>query len=116
MGICVGDKTKHNVLGFLILTQVNSGIVNTYTDLASTDWKARLGVHKTSFKHKPKPGAKSSNGTELSNHIWKHKDDSINYTLSWNILDRAKPFNPTTNMCRLCLTENYTVDNRPSTR
>ena len=82
-------------------------IVNTYTGLASTDWKARLGVHKTSFKHKPKPGAKSNNGTELSTHIWELKDQNINHTLSWKILDRAQPFNPSTNMCRLCLTEKY---------
>ena len=39
------------------------------TGLASTDWKSRLAVQKLSFKHKPKPGAKSSNSTELSNHV-----------------------------------------------
>ena len=102
-----GQCLLTNTIYQATVTQVDSGIVNTYTGLASTDWKARLGVHKASFKHKPKPGAKSNNGTELSTHIWELKEESINHTLSWKILDRAHPFHPSTNMCRLCLTEKY---------
>ena len=89
------------------VTEVASGKVETYTGLASTEWKKRLAVHRTSFKHKPKPGAKSSNGTELSNHIWKLKEQDIENKIDRKILDRAQPYNPTTKMCRLCLTEKY---------
>ena len=64
-------------------------------------------VHKTSIKNRPKPGAKSSNSTELSNHTWELKDKKIDYTISWKIIDRAQPFNPSTKMCRLCLIEKY---------
>ena len=102
-----GQCLLTNTIYQATVTQVDSGTVETYTGLASTNWKARLAVHKTSIKHKPKPGAKSNNGTELSTHIWELKDQSLNHTLSWKILDRAQPFNPTTNMCRLCLTEKY---------
>ena len=87
-------------------TTVNE-VVKTYTGLALTDWKARLGVHKSSFEHKTKSGAKSSNGTELSNHIWKLKEQKIYFKIDGKILDRAQPYNLTTKMCRLCLTEKY---------
>ena len=36
-----------------------------------------LAVHKSSMKNKPKPQAKSSNSTELSNHTWNLKDKGI---------------------------------------
>ena len=89
------------------VTQVTSGKVETYTGLASTTWKARLAVHKTSMKHKPNPQAKSQNGTELSTHTWELKDKGIEYSLKWKLLDTAQAFNPTTKICRLCLTEKY---------
>ena len=81
--------------------------MQTYTGLASTEWKKRLAVHKSSIRHRAKPGAKSANSTELSNHTWDLTDKKIDYTISWKIIDRAQPFNPTAKMCRLCLTEKY---------
>ena len=102
-----GQCLLTNTIYQATVTEVVSGKVETYIGLASTDWKKRLGVHKTSFKHKPKPGAKSSNATELSNHIWKLKEQNIENKIDWKILDRAQPYNPTTKMCRLCLTEKY---------
>jgi hypothetical protein len=102
-----GQCLARNTIYQATVTEVVSGKVETYTGLASTDWKSRFNVHKTSFKHKTKPGAKSSNGTELSNHVWKLKDQSIDYSMDWKILDRAQPYNPSTKKCRLCLTEKY---------
>ena len=100
-----GQCLLSNTIYQATVTEVDSGQVQTYTGLASTDWKSRLAVHKTSFKHKPKPGAKSSNSTELSNHVWELNDKKINHKIDWKILDRAQSFNPTTKKCRLCLTE-----------
>ena len=102
-----GQCLLTNTIYQATVTQVDSGQVQTYTGLASTNWKARLAVHKSSFKHKPKPNAKSSNGTELSKHTWELKEKNIEHTISWKILDRASTFNPSTKMCRLCLTEKY---------
>ena len=80
-----------------------SGKVETYTGIHQLE--ARLAVNK--FNHGPMAGPKSSNGTELSKHIWELKDNKRKYTLSWKIMDWAKLFNPSTKMCRLCLTEKY---------
>ena len=102
-----GQCLLSNTIYQATVTQVDSGKVQTYTGLASTEWKKRLAVHKSSIRHRAKPGAKSSNSTELSNHTWDLKDKKIDYTISWKIIDRAQPFNPSTKMCRLCLTEKY---------
>ena len=102
-----GQCLLENTIYQATVKEEESGKVETYTGLASTNWKARLAVHNSSFNHRPKPGAKSSNSTELSNHIWTLKDKKIKNTLSWKIIDQAQPFNPTTKMCRLCLTEKY---------
>ena len=102
-----GQCLLTNTIYQATVTQVDSGKTETYIGLASTDWKARLGVHKSSFKHKPKPEAKSSNGTELSTHVWELKEQHIEHKIDWKILDRASSFNPTTKLCRLCLTEKY---------
>ena len=69
-----GQCLLNNTIYQATVTEADSGQVQTYTGLASTDWKSRLAVHKASFKHKPKPGAKSSNSTELSNHVWELKE------------------------------------------
>ena len=77
-----GTVPPHNTIYQTTVTQLDSGIVETYTGLASTNWKARLAVHKKSIMHKPKPKAKSSNGTDLSTYILEPKDQSIYHTLS----------------------------------
>ena len=102
-GQCLKDNTVYQAT----VTQEPSGKVETYIGLASTTWKARLAVHKTSMKHKPNPQAKSQNGTELSTHTWKLKDQGIKFSLSWKLIDRAQALNPSTKICRLCLTEKY---------
>ena len=76
-----------NTIYQAFVTKVVSGKVETYTGIASKDWKARLGVHKSSVKHKTKHGAKSSNGTELSNHIWNLKEQKVDFQIDWKISD-----------------------------
>ena len=51
-GQCLFTNTIHQAT----VTEVDSGKVEAYTGLASTDWKRREVVHKTSCKHKTKPG------------------------------------------------------------
>ena len=102
-GHCLLENTIYQAT----VRQQDTGKVETYIGLASTNWKARLAVHKSSFTHRVKPGAKSQNTTELSKHIWELKDKKVKYSLSCKIIDRAQPFNPSSKMCRLCLTEKY---------
>ena len=83
-----GQCPFENTIYQATVTQEESGKVETYIGLASTSWKARLAVHKSSFKHKSKPGAKSSNSTELSNHIRDLKDNNIKYSNVQAVLNR----------------------------
>ena len=108
-GTCpmAGQCLLDNIIYQATVTREDTGQAETYTGLTSTTWKERRGVHNHSFKHKAKPGAKSSNSTALSTYIWKLKDSKIEYSLSWKILARANPFNTSSKMCRLCLTEKY---------
>ena len=78
-----GQCLKENTIYQATVTQVVSGKVETYLGLASTTWKARLAVHKSSMKNKPKPQAKSSNSTELSNHTWDLKDKGTYFRIDW---------------------------------
>ena len=49
------------------------------------------------------------NQTELSNLIWTLTDNGTSYKLSWNIIDRARPYQPGKRTCNLCLSEKYHI-------
>ena len=102
-----GQCLKQNTIYQATVTQVGTGKVETYVGLAFTTWKERFNVHTASMKNKPKPQAKSSNSTELSNHTWVLKDKGIAFKIDWKILDRAQTCNPSSKKCRLCLIEKY---------
>ena len=76
---------------------------NTYIGLTSTTFKARLGVHKNSFKD---PDA---NQTSLSNHIWDLKKKNLGYRVSWKLIDRAKHYSPVNGKCQLCIKEKFYI-------
>lgn len=80
----------------------------TYTGLTSTTFKARLGVHHQSFRDK------EVNQTSLSKHIWDLKSKNIKHTVSWALVDRAKPYSPITGLCNLCIKEKYYIMFRPT--
>ena len=56
---------------------------------------------------------KNSDGTRLSAHIWKIKDDNLQYSLKWNVIDISSAYNQTTGQCRLCLKEKWYIMFRP---
>ena len=39
---------------------------------------------------------------ELSKHIWQLKDQKKDFTISWKILTKAKPYSNLTKRCNLC--------------
>ena len=47
--------------------------------------------------------------TELSSYIWDLKDQNIPYSITWDIVKRAKPFSPVTRKCDLCLAEKLEI-------
>ena len=51
--------------------------------------------------------------TTLATYIWKLKRKQENFDIHWSIKDKAKPFNPVSKRCRLCLKEKYHIIFQP---
>ena len=51
--------------------------------------------------------------TELSNFIWKLKDEGIEYKLQWKIIYRGRSFNTLSKVCQLCTNEKIFVLLKP---
>ena len=72
----------------------------TYTGLTAKTFKARHFGHYTTFNNR------DEKQTNLSRHyFWMLKDNDIPFTRNWSILAHARPYNPVTKVCRLCLKE-----------
>ena len=81
----------------------------TYVGVSYPSWKLRYNNHTASFRHRAKRIESS-----LAGHIWKLKDEGReDFTLKWRTLARVPSYNPSTNSCRLCLTEKYTILFKP---
>ena len=82
-------------------TVVSAKESKSYIGLASTEFKQRWRLHKSSFKNKNK--AKS---TALASYIHKLQDSNTKHVLSWKIIQRTnRPTPGNGNTCRLCLKE-----------
>ena len=75
-----------------------------YMGMTENTFKTRNTLHKSSLKHN-----KNRSQTELSNLIWSMKDSIIPYELTWEIIDRAKPYQPGKRTCNLCLAEKFHI-------
>ena len=51
--------------------------------------------------------------SSLAGYVWKLKDEGREFDVRWKILQQHTTFNPTTNSCRLCLSEKYTIMFQP---
>ena len=80
----------------------------TYVGVSYPSWKLRYNNHTASFRHKAKKGESG-----LAGHIWHLKDQGRDYTLRWRALARLPSYNPSTNSCRLCLREKFTIMFKP---
>ena len=72
----------------------------TYIGLAGGTFKQRFTAHKASFRHSDR-----RNDTQLSKYVWEMKDQGLNPTIKWEILDHAPSYTPTLGRCILCLKE-----------
>ena len=84
--------------------------IQTYTGLTSRAFKSRFYEHRNSINHRPSENSKS---TTLSTHIWKLKDRDKSFDIKWQIIGKAKSFNPTTKRCNLCLKEKFFIIFKP---
>ena len=102
-----GKCLLKNVVYEATVTQ-NDQTENLYTGLCSTTFKARLGVHKHSFKNE------NDNQTSLSKFVWTLKQKNIGYNIGWRLLDRAEPFSPISGKCALCIHEKFYIMFQPT--
>ena len=102
-----GQCLSKNVIYQATVTQQN-GKTSTYTGLSSTDFKARLAVHKQTFKYE-----EGTSQTSLSKFIWKLQRRNIKYEVTWKILDRGATFSPISGNCGLCIKEKFYIMFRP---
>ena len=79
-----GKCLLENVIYEATVTQ-DDQTKNCYTGLCSTTFKARLGIHKQSFKNE-------TFDQSLSKFIFGLKRKNVEYTLSWKLIDIANPF------------------------
>ena len=89
------------------IVEDSTGDQKSYIGLSKNDFKKRLGIHNQSFKKR------DSNKTCLSSHIWSLKDQGLDYTVTYRLVEKAKPFTPVTGRCQLCLTEKFYIMYRP---
>ena len=75
-----------------------------YVGLTEGSFKRRLYGHRQSFNNNS-----LKNSTELSKYIWHLKEKNEEYDLSWDIIDKATPYNGSSNKCSLCILEKYHI-------
>ena len=80
--------------------------VEHYTGLTGGSFKKRWSQHESDFRRKQK-------NTTLSAYVCKLEEEGKQYTVKWEIMDRAPVFNPVTRKCRLCLKEIFYILFRP---
>ena len=72
----------------------------------ATDFKDRFNAHSRSFRIRdPKIQ------TTLSTHIWNLKDQNVNHSVTWQIIEKTRSFNPITLQCLLCISEAVNILN-----
>ena len=85
----------------------DDGDVQHYVGVAAL-FKARYRGHRLSINN---PDYK--NATTLSKHIWKLKEEKINFNLKWRYIDRGSIWNPITKRCNLCNKEKFYIIYKP---
>ena len=103
-GKCLEDCVVYQAT----VTETKTNKTETYVGLTADPFKTRYNNHTKSFNHR-----RYETDTELSKHIWKLKDGGIEYTISWKIVDRGRPFNPVSKTCQLCTNEKLYLLRRP---
>lgn len=80
-----------------------SGEKNDYYGLTELRFKDRYYGHTANFRDRTKAG------TELSNHIWKLRDEAKDHTIKWSIKTRAFAYRDSSKYCDLCLSEKTAI-------
>ena len=76
-----------------------------YIGSTSTDFKTRLGNHKSDLT----APSRQEKGTTLSKYIKSLNENNTPFDQSWSILGRAQSYKPEIGYCNLCLVEKYFI-------
>ena len=90
-----------NVVYRATVTRTDTSHRETYTGCTYNPLKTRVNQHNSDIttlneEHK---------GTTLSAYVRSLIRDSIPYSIKWDVIKRAAPYNPITKICRLCISE-----------
>ena len=85
-------------------TVTSGSQLETYTGLTEPPFQKRWHNHQTDFRHQ-----KNRSNTALASHIWSLKDQSIDYSLNFEILKKTRAFNQINGICMLCLYKKYFI-------
>ena len=100
-----------NIIYNAQITSTNNEISpKLYIGLTESIFKQRYNNHTNSFRHK-----KYETSTELSKHIWEHKDRNEAYEVKWSISNQAAAYTNETKRCNLCLTEKLCISKADKT-
>ena len=107
---CPLDKKcqTNGVVYQAVVTRQDNMEVETYIGLTENSFKSRYAGHLSSFKDK-----KRKNATALSEHIWKLKEQNVQYSIKWKIISKAKPYSTSNKLCNLCTEEKYFIIYKP---
>ena len=98
-----GRCTTENVVYRAVVRRHDTSTDDCYTGLTGDRFKDRFNKHQSDIR------LGKNTASKLSHHVCKLKEQNIPHDISWNIIARAPSFNPTTKVCRLCLTEAYHI-------
>ena len=76
---------------------------NKYSGLTCNTFEKRWNGQRYSLNHP------EENQTTLSNHIHNLNNENVNFEVKWEIIDKAKPFNPVSGICGLCTKEKFLI-------
>ena len=99
-----GDCQRSGVVYKATVTDTSTGANNTYIGMTGRRFKDRWQEHKHDAK-----SVSGKEKTKLSAHIWEMKDRGAIHETSWELIDKAATYNPTTRKCLVCLKEKYHI-------
>ena len=83
---------------------VNTSKTKNYYGTCEKSFKERYSNQASSFRNKS-----CHKNTELSNHIWRLKENGVSYTINWLIAMKAHPNICGMRKCDLCLCEKLLI-------
>ena len=77
---------------------------HNYIGISKPEFKLRFNNHMHSFSDETK-----KLHTELSKKIWELKENGIDYTIRWKILEKSHSYSPGNGSCALCISEKFHI-------